>query len=225
MQADANSSAREFDLVVFDNDGTLNLETSCWRRVHEAFGTYESIGRRLLEHHLEKRTPYDEYASENLTHWKGHHKKEFLDIIRAIQLREGAMDVLHYLRQQGYKIGVVSSGFMFWKDRFRDEFSIEFDFYRANEILFDEKDICTGEIILNTTDNVPGKDKGSIIKRESSALGIPLKRTVMVGDGWGDVVPMKLAARAYCVGDNFPEVHEAADEWLGDSLLPLIGKL
>ena len=221
MQPDANTNPRIFDLVVFDNDGTLNSETSCWQYTHEGFGTYESVGKKLLEHHLEHRTPYDEYARANLVHWKGHAKEKFLKIIRSIPLRDGAVEVLHYLRERGYKIGVISSGFSFWRDLFRDDWGIEFDFYCTNEILFDANDICTGEIILNTTDNVPGKDKGAIFKREVEKLGIPFDRTVMVGDGWGDVAAMKLAARAYCVGDNFPEVREAS-EWLGHTLLPLM---
>ena len=225
MCSKGRSNPRLFDLIVFDNDGTLNAQTSCWRYMHEAFGTYESIGRALLEHHLEHRTPYDEYARANLVHWKGHKREEFLDVIRSIPLREKSLDVLHYLKERGYKLGIVSSGFTFWRDWFSDEHNMRFAFYCANEIIFDGRGICTGKIILNTTDNVPGKDKGSIFRREVTSLGISFERTVMVGDGWGDVAAMELAGRAYCVGENFPEVRAAADEWLGDNLLPLMDKL
>lgn len=224
MQNGKNPKPRTYDLVVFDNDGTLNTQTSCWQYIHTGFGSYESVGRQLLEHHLEHRTPYDEYARANLVHWKGRSKKEFLDIIRAIPLRESAIEVLHFLVERGYKTGVISSGFSFWRDRFAEEYGIEFDFFCTNEIIFDANDLCTGEIEMNATDNVFGKDKAAILIRECDALGIPPERTVFVGDGWGDVGAMKLTARAYCVGDNFPEVREAS-EWLGHSLKPLMDRL
>jgi phosphoserine phosphatase len=225
MPSKMDPNTRRFDLVVFDNDGTLNAQTSCWRYIHEAFGTYENIGKQLLEHHLEHRTPYDEYAQANLLHWKGRKREEFLVVIHSIPLRDGTIDVLRYLKGNGYKLGVISSGFTFWRNRFSNEYDMEFTFYCANEIVFDDNDICTGKIILNTTDNVPGKDKGSIFKREVSALGIPFERTVMVGDGWGDIAAMKLAGKSYAVGHSYPEVRPAADEWLGESLLPLRDKL
>lgn len=225
MHSDTNQAHRRFDLVVMDNDGTLNSQYSCWQYIHEAFGSYEPDGRELLEHHLKHRTPYDEYALANLAYWKGRTRGEFIEIIRSIPLREGTIDVLSYLEERGYKMGVISSGFTFWRDLFLERYDIRFSFYCANEIVFDENGVCTGGIILNTTDNVPGKDKGTIFKREVSKLGIPFERTVMVGDGWGDVAAMKLAGRSYCVGNNYPEVRETADEWLGDSLLPLMEKL
>jgi phosphoserine phosphatase len=225
MPPSGNEKSRSYDLVVFDVDGTINTEKSCWRRFHEAFGTYEPEGRELLSYHLEHRTPYDEFARRNLIMWRGRHRDEFLDVIRSTPLRDGAVEVLNYVDDRGYRTGAISSGFTFWRERLRDEFRIEFDFYRSNEIVFDDSGVCTGDIIMNTTDNVPGKDKASIIAREARKLGISLKNTVMVGDGWGDVSAMKLAGRSFCVGDVFPEVREAADECFGESLLPLMDRL
>ena len=205
----------KFKIVFFDNDGTLNTGRSTWRYLHEHFGTWEPYGRLLQEKLLRDRTPYDAYAREITAMWKGIHRDKFLEKLREVEIRKGVVELINALKLSGLKIGVLSSGFTLWRDVWRERAGLEFDYYIANEIIFDEDGLCAGEIIMHMTDNVAGMNKGDWVGRISDELGILYEQRVFIGDGWGDVPGFKKCALAVAVDPNMQEVIEAADFVLG----------
>lgn len=206
----------KFKIVFFDNDGTLNTGRSTWEYLHKYFGTWEPEGRLMQEKLLHDRTPYDEYSREVTSIWEGIPKEKFLERLGQIEVRDGAVELIRTLQESGIKLGILSSGFTLWRDVWKRRAGLEFDFYKANEIYFDSDGLCTGEIEMHVTDNVPGMDKGNWVEKISDELGIPEEERVFVGDGWGDVPGFKKCGLKIAVDPNMPEVNEAADYVLGE---------
>jgi len=211
-----------YKIVFFDNDGTLTDNRSTWVYTHTWLGTWEPDGRLLLENHLENRTPYDEFSRENVRLWKSFPKERFLKRIRTIKIRPGVGETVRSLKDAGVIVAVLSSGFSLWKKIWLEREGIEWDYYHANDIVFDSDGKCTGEIVMHVTDNVPGMDKGSWVERICTAEGIPKEQRVFVGDGWGDVSGFNACAFGIAVEPYMDEVIKAAKYILnGDEFLKI----
>jgi len=210
-----NNIKTRYKIIFFDNDGTLNTGRSTWEYLHKYFGTWEPVGRVLQEKLHRNRTPYDEYSRQVTAIWKGIHRDRFIERLGEIDARPGAVELVRSLSASGIKVALLSSGFTLWQDVWRIRAGLEFDYYQANEIIFDDDGFCTGEIIMRVTDNVPGMDKGNWVEKISDELGIPEEDRVFVGDGWGDVPGFKKCGLSIAVNPNMPEVVEAADHVLG----------
>jgi len=218
-----NKIETPYKIVFFDNDGTLNTGRSTWQYLHKHFGTWEPEGRILQEKFLSERTPYDEYSRTVTRLWEGIHRDKFIERLGQIETRGNAVELIKTLKVSGLKIGVLSSGFTLWRDVWRERAGLEFDYYVANEIIFDGDGVCTGEIEIRVTDNVPGMDKGDWVERISDELGILYEERVFVGDGWGDVPGFRKCGLAIAVDPNMSEVNEAADRVLGgDEIMKVV---
>lgn len=204
-----------FKLVFFDNDGTLNTYRSFFEYFHKHFGTWEPEGRKILEHHMKERTPYDEFCRTSVRLWKGFPREKFLERLRTIEIRPEAPGILRKLIESGVTTAILSSGLTMWKGMWMEREGISFDHYHANDLKFDENDICTGEIEMHVTDNVPGMDKGSWVERISEEEGVSIEERVFIGDGWGDVFGFRKCAFGVAVDPNLDEVRKAAKYVLG----------
>ncbi len=207
--------ASPYRLVFFDNDGTLNSRRSFVEYFNQHFGTWDSRARSLLEHHLRDRTPYDEFVRECVGLWTGVPKERFLERLRTIEIRPGAPELLRALKSARVKTAVLSSGLTLWRDMWLERENIAFDHYHANELIFDSDDLCTGEIEMHVTDNIPGMDKGSWVERISALEGVSIEQRVFVGDGWGDVSGFRRCAFGVAVDPNLEEVRLGARYVLG----------
>jgi len=199
-----------YRLVFFDNDGTLTANRVSWVYMHTHLGTWGPESRRLLESHLANKTPYDEYARESVKAWKGIPKERFLERLRTIEIRPDIGKVVHILREAGMKLTLMSSGFSLWKEVWLEREGIEWDYYRANDIVFDEQGLCTGEIVMNVTDNVPGTDKGSLVEQIATLEGVSKEQRVFVGDGRGDILGFEKCAFGIAIDPESEEVRAAA---------------
>jgi HAD superfamily phosphoserine phosphatase-like hydrolase len=202
-----------YRIVFFDNDGTLTDNRSTWIYTHSWLGTWEPDGRRLLEHHLKNRTPYDQFARDSVRLWKGAPREKFLERLRTIGIRRDVPEVLRALMNAGMKLAVLSSGFSLWREMWFQREGIRWDYYHANDLVFDSSSLCTGEIIMHVTDNVPGMDKGSWVEWICAEPGIPKEERVFVGDGWGDVPGFKACAFGVAI-DPFPEEVRVAAKYV-----------
>jgi phosphoserine phosphatase len=196
-------------MVFFDNDGTLTNNRVAWVYMHEHMGTWER-GRVLLEQHITARTPYNEFAEESVKLWTGIPKTKFLERLRGIEIRPGVRTVVKKLRDAGLMLAVLSSGFSLWRDIWLEREGIVWDYYRANDLVFDENDIFTGRIIMTVTDNVPGSDKGSIVQEISMIEGVSRDERVFVGDGRGDIPGFEHCAYGIAIDPETELVRSAA---------------
>jgi HAD superfamily phosphoserine phosphatase-like hydrolase len=204
-----------YKLILFDNDGTLNNYRSTWEYLHRHFGTWDPEASRLDQILMRERTPYDQYARASAALFKGVPKSKFLERLRTIEIRPGAVELIKTLQVAGIKLAVISSGLSLWRDMWLEREGIVFDYYYANNLFFDEKDICTGEIAILVTDNVQGMDKGSWVDKISAIENVPFEHRAFIGDGWGDVPGFKRCGLSIAIDPNMQEVRNAATFVIG----------
>jgi phosphoserine phosphatase len=87
---------------------------------------------------------------------------------------------------------------------------IAWDYYRANDLVFDGDDLCTGEIAMNVTDNVPGTLKSDHVEEISLLEDVGKERRVFIGDGRGDVAGFKSCAFGIAIDPEVEEVRQTA---------------
>jgi len=211
LKSEMNRVPPPFRIVFFDNDGTLTANRSTWEYTHKFLGTWDR-GKPLLDEHLANRTPYDEFARASTKLWKGFHREKFIERIRTIEIRPGVGDVVAYLKERKILVAVVSSGFSLWREVWKERTDIDWDYYYANDLIFDENDLCTGEIDMQVTDNVPGLNKANWVERIcAEPLNIPHEERIFVGDGYGDIPGFEACAFGVAIDPSTEDVRNRAD--------------
>jgi phosphoserine phosphatase len=148
-------------------------------------------------------------------------KESDLDAVREnILLTPGARTLVRTLKRLGYEIAVVSGGFtQVIEELVRD---LGIDHLAANELVLDGG-VLTGELHGPVVDRA---GKAEALVRFADAAGVPVARTIAVGDGANDI-DMLAAAGLGIAFNAKPVVRLAADTALSvpylDAILFLLG--
>jgi phosphoserine phosphatase len=144
-----------------------------------------------------------------------------LDTVRrSLLLSPGARTLVRTLRRLGYETAVVSGGFTQVIGPLVTEMGI--DHLAANELAL-EGGVLTGELVGPIIDRV---GKAEALVRFASVAGVPLTRTIAVGDGANDLDMLAVAGLGIAFNAK-PMVRQAADTALSvpylDAILFLLG--
>jgi phosphoserine phosphatase len=148
-------------------------------------------------------------------------KESDLEAVRdAMLLTPGARTLVRTLKRLGYEIAVVSGGFTQVIETLVSDLGI--DHLAANELVLDGG-VLTGELRGPVVDRA---GKAEALARFAAAAGVPLARTIAVGDGANDI-DMLAAAGLGIAFNAKPVVRRAADTALSvpylDAILFLLG--
>ena len=148
-------------------------------------------------------------------------KEGDLEAVRdGIVLTAGARTLVRTLKRLGYELAVVSGGFTQVIGPLVTELGI--DHLAANELVVDGG-VVTGELAGAIVDRA---GKAAALTTFAAAAGVPLARTIAVGDGANDI-DMLAAAGLGIAFNAKPVVREAADAALTvpylDAILFLLG--
>lgn len=144
-----------------------------------------------------------------------------LDEVRAaIQLSPGARTLVRTLKRLGFTVAVVSGGFIEIVEDLARELDI--DHARANRLeIIDGK--LTGRLIGEIVDRA---GKATALRRFAEEAGLPLSRTVAIGDGANDLDMLEVAGLGIAFNAK-PVVREQADTAVNvpylDAVLYLLG--
>ncbi len=144
-----------------------------------------------------------------------------LDAVRTeIELAPGARTLVRTLKHLGYELAVVSGGFTQVIEPLVRELGI--DHLAANTLVL-EGDLVTGELVGAIVDRA---GKADALRSFAASAGLPLARTIAVGDGANDIDMLSAAGLGIAFNAK-PVVQQAADTTLNvpylDAILFLLG--
>jgi phosphoserine phosphatase len=180
----------EYPLVCFDLDGTLVDDTIyIWNTLHSSFKTDSDRRRKAYNDFFAGRITYRQWFEHDLVLLReaGADRDRILRLIDNLKPMTGAHELLHELKDRGHKIAIISGSLDIVVERL---FGIEcFHHVLINQIYFDER----GKIKdgTHTPYDLDGKAAGlhELARRE----GIPITRTVFIGDNRNDIWVAKAA--------------------------------
>lgn len=171
-------------LAAFDLEGTLVKSVSGWVELHKRFGTWEK-GKEYADMFFRGEIDYATWAELDASLWRGHTREEIMEWVGTVEYMDGAGELIEFLRGNGIKIAIISSGLMCLASKVGRELGVDYVF--ANELVFDERGIITGKV----RPHVDFQGKGAILRRLKEELKPEL--TVAVGDGYNDIAMFREA--------------------------------
>jgi phosphoserine phosphatase len=137
-----------------------------------------------------------------------------------IELTEGAETLIETIKSNGWKVGLVSGGFTYFADKFKERLGLDFTLSNRLEI---HNGRLTGSVL---GDIVDAESKRHALLEQADIFSVPMSQTVAIGDGANDL-PMLGEAGMGIAFHAKPRVQEAAPYTINsgglDKVLDLLG--
>ncbi len=167
-------------LFVFDMDSTL-VDGEGVDEFARELGIYEEIAA-ITARAMRGEIEFAESLTLRVAKLKGMTLSEVDRVYDRIPLMPGALDLVRELRLRGYSIAMVSGGFDLLAERYARDLG-GLDALIVNQLEFADG-VCTGKVIPPIVD---AEEKAKGLELIAIELGIPLERTVAIGDGANDL--------------------------------------
>ena len=166
-------------LIVFDMDSTL-IQSEVIVEMAKQYGVGEEV-YLITEKAMNGEINFDESLIQRVALLKGMPEIKLKSILQNIRYTDGAEEFIQTVRNLGYKTAIISGGFNYFANAFKEELKIDYAF--SNEL-----EIIDGKLT--------GKVKGPIVNAEKKAIllellaqqeNINLEQVVAIGDGANDL--------------------------------------
>lgn len=178
-------------LIAFDVEGTLVKARSSWVELHKKFGTWGK-GKEYAELFFAGKIDYAKWAELDASLWIGRKKEEILEWADSVEYNDYAFELVEFLRENGFKVVLLSSGLMCLAGRVARE--LKADYVYANELIFENGRVA------GVIPRVDFEGKGAILRRLKDELRPEL--TVAVGDGFNDLSMFREADVAIAINPH-----------------------
>lgn len=181
-------------LAVFDMDSTL-IQQEVIDELARAVGLYDAVSA-ITAAAMRGEAPYTDFeaslrarvallAGVPTSIWTT------LRSDGTITFTPGARELVALLRRRGWKTAVLSGGFTPLAEWVRDTLGLDYAF--ANHLVADEgRGVLTGQLVEGEM-IVHAERKRELLLQLAGEYGIPIERTVAVGDGSNDLLMMGAA--------------------------------
>eukprot|EP00930_Biecheleria_cincta_P021137 TRINITY_DN1572_c0_g1_i4.p1 TRINITY_DN1572_c0_g1~~TRINITY_DN1572_c0_g1_i4.p1 ORF type:complete len:924 (+),score=194.45 TRINITY_DN1572_c0_g1_i4:104-2875(+) len=191
-------------MIVFDMDSTL-IQQEVIDELAKQCGVEETVGE-ITERAMRGELDFFESLKERVALLKGHNsQKLFGSVKQNLLFTPGALQLCRTLKHLGYKMAVISGGFMPCAREVQRKLGLDYAF--ANTLETDKDGTLTG---LTVGAVVTPQRKQALLEMIAQVEGCDLRQTVAVGDGSNDI-PMLMSAGlgiAFCAK---PKVQAAAE--------------
>jgi phosphoserine phosphatase len=178
-------SQKEKRLIVFDMDMTI-VDFEIINKLASFAGVDEEV-RSITERAMNGEIDFQESLRQRVRLLKGMPVSTLEAIAGDLQLTPRCEELIHHLKQVGYKIALISGGFTYFTDVLKEQ--LGFDYTFANELEIKDG-VLTGEVKGEIID---AEAKGRIIFRLAELERIRPENIVAVGDGANDCLMIKNA--------------------------------
>ena len=178
-------SRKEKRLIVFDMDMTI-VDFEIINKLAGFAGVDEQV-RAITEKAMNGEMDFKESLRQRVRLLKGMPESTLQEIASDLRLTPGSEELLHHLKQVGYKIALISGGFTYFTDVLKQR--LGFDYAFANELEIRDG-VLTGEIKGEIID---AEAKGRIIYKLADLEKISPDSIVAVGDGANDCLMIRNA--------------------------------
>jgi phosphoserine phosphatase len=182
---DLGRSRKEKRLIVFDMDMTI-VDFEIINRLASFAGVDEQV-KAITDRAMNGEMDFKESLRQRVRLLKGMPLSTLQEIAADLQLTPGSEELIHHLKQVGYKIALISGGFTYFTDVLKER--LGFDYAFANDLEI-EDGVLTGEIKGEIID---AEAKGRIIYDLAEREKISPDNIVAVGDGANDCLMIKNA--------------------------------
>lgn len=205
-------------LVVLDVDSTL-IENEVIELLADAAGSGAAVAE-ITARAMNGEVDFEESLRARVATLAGLPETVFGDVSRLVTITVGVPAMIAGVRAAGGRVAVVSGGFHEIIDPIAAELGL--DYWRANRLEVVDG-VLTGGLIGPIID---AEAKADTLTEWAADFGVPLARTVAVGDGANDLPMMAITGLAVGFDAKAPvrdEAHVLMDVRDLSQLLPLLG--
>lgn len=205
-------------LVVLDVDSTL-IEDEVIELLADAAGARDEVAE-ITRQAMEGRLDFAESLRARVATLAGLPDTVFGDVASRITVTVGVPEMIEAVHAAGGCVGVVSGGFHELVDGLADDLGL--DYRRANRLEVREG-VLTGRLQGAVIDAAA---KAATLIEWAADCGVPLSRTVAVGDGANDLPMMAITGLSVGFDAKAPvrdAAHLVMDRRDLSQLLPLLG--
>ena len=167
-------------LLFMDMDSTL-IQCECIDEIADFLGIKEQISE-ITERAMRGELDFSESLTSRVQLLAGLDASVLERVYQErIKLTEGAETLIKTVQQHDWKVGLVSGGFTYFTDKFKE--SLGLDYTRSNVLdIHDGK--LTGSVL---GDIVDAETKRISLIEQAEIFSIPMSQTIAIGDGANDL--------------------------------------
>ncbi|KAL7274007.1 Phosphoserine phosphatase [Rhizina undulata] len=184
----ANDVFRRYKrLAVFDMDSTL-IQQEVIDEIARFVGVEDKVSA-ITARAMNGELDFTQSLKERVALLKGVPSTVFESLKSVITFTPGARDLCRVLKRLGFKIAVLSGGFIPLANYVKEELGLDYAY--ANQLVISEDGTeLTGEV---TGDIVNAERKAQLLEQIAAGNNIDLKQVIAVGDGANDLPMMRKA--------------------------------
>ena len=190
-------------MVIFDLDGTLTQERSIWEYIHKRLGKWFGFAEEYQKQFLAGKISYEEFCDRDAQVWKGMKVEEVLDIAKTVPFHPGVDELIHYLKHEGLKLAMVSSGLSVLSNWVHQKYG--FDYSVSNDLLH-EHGVLTGK----TKIQVYYDKKAEWVKRILKEFRVRSEEVIAIGDSKGDIDMFQMVGFSIAFNSSRQELEQMA---------------